>query len=45
MREIIKDRAVVNDDWAALRPEKGIVPEMVEVPAGKFIGPLAVWQA
>jgi uncharacterized protein (DUF934 family) len=45
MREIIKDRAVVNDDWTVLRPEEGAAPEAVEVPVGKFIVPLAVWQA
>lgn len=45
MREIIKDRVVVNDDWSVLRPEEGYVPEAVEVPVGKFIVPLTVWQA
>ncbi len=45
MREIIKDKAIVNDDWTVLRPEPGSAPEAVEVPAGKFIVPLAVWEA
>lgn len=45
MRDIIKDKAVVSDDWTVLRLEEGDVPETVAVPAGKFIVPLAVWQA
>ncbi|CAN5141744.1 DUF934 domain-containing protein [soil metagenome] len=45
MREIIKDRAVVNDDWTVLRPEEGYVAENIEVAAGKFLVPLDVWQA
>lgn len=50
---IIKDGAVVSDDWQVLRPEmpdakamaKGAEPEMPEVPAGKVLVPLFVWQA
>jgi uncharacterized protein (DUF934 family) len=45
MREIIKDKAVVKDDWTILRLEEGDVPEAVVVPAGKIIVPLAVWEA
>lgn len=45
MREIIKDKAVVNDDWALLILAEGETPEAVVVPAGKTIVPLAVWQA
>ena len=45
MREIIKDKAVVNDDWAVLKLEEGDVPEAVAVPVGKTIVPLTVWQA
>jgi uncharacterized protein (DUF934 family) len=44
MREIIKDKVVVNDDWSVLRTEQGCLPESVQVPAGKNIVPLAVWQ-
>lgn len=45
MREIIKDKAVVNDDWTLLRLAEGETPESVAVPAGKFIVPLTVWEA
>jgi uncharacterized protein (DUF934 family) len=45
MREIIKDKAVVNDDWILLRLAEGETPESVAVPAGKFIVPLTVWEA
>jgi uncharacterized protein (DUF934 family) len=45
MREIIKDKAIVNDDWTVLRLEEGAVPETVAVPAGKTIVPLKVWEA
>jgi hypothetical protein len=45
MREIIKDRAIVQDDWSVLRLNEGETPEAVSVPAGKVIVPLAVWHA
>lgn len=45
MRDIIKNRAVVADDWTVLRLEEGETPEGIEVPAGKVIVPLKVWQA
>jgi uncharacterized protein (DUF934 family) len=45
MREIIKDRAVVADDWTVLRLNEGDTPEGFAVPAGKVIVPLTVWQA
>ncbi|HWV63449.1 MAG TPA: DUF934 domain-containing protein [Oxalicibacterium sp.] len=45
MREIIKDKAIVNDDWEVLRLAEGETPEGASVPAGKIIVPLAVWQA
>lgn len=44
MRKIIKDRAIVQDDWSVLRLNEGETPETVSVPAGKVIVPLAVWQ-
>lgn len=44
MREIIKDKAVVADDWTVLRLNEGETPETVVVPAGKTIVPLKVWQ-
>lgn len=45
MREIIKDKAVVNDDWTLLKLAEGEAAEAVAVPAGKTIVPLTVWQA
>lgn len=45
MREIIKDKAVVGDDWTVLPLIDGDAPETVVVPAGKTIVPLAVWLA
>jgi uncharacterized protein (DUF934 family) len=45
MRDIIKNRAVVSDDWTVLRLNEGETPEAVTVPEGKVIVPLKVWQA
>ncbi|MDP3670169.1 MAG: DUF934 domain-containing protein [Telluria sp.] len=42
---IIRNRAVVEDDWTLLRPEAGQDAATLAVPAGKAIVPLAVWQA
>jgi uncharacterized protein (DUF934 family) len=43
--QIIKGREVVSDDWSVLRLDEGQTAETVEVPAGKIIVPLTVWQA
>jgi uncharacterized protein (DUF934 family) len=43
--QIIKGREVVADDWTVLRLDEGEAPEAVEVPQGKVIVPLTVWQA
>ena len=43
MREIIKDKAIVQDDWTVLRLAEGETPDAVEVPTGKQIIPLQVW--
>jgi uncharacterized protein (DUF934 family) len=43
MREIIKDKAIIQDDWTVLRLSEGETPDAVEVPAGKHIIPLQVW--
>jgi uncharacterized protein (DUF934 family) len=48
-KQIIKHRAVVEDDWSVLRlePEQGSGGQLaatVAVPEGKIIVPLAVWQ-
>jgi uncharacterized protein (DUF934 family) len=45
MREIIKDKQVVQDDWVILRLQEGETADSVAVPAGKVILPLKVWQA
>ena len=49
-KEIIKQRAVVADDWSVLRltVEEGATaldPATVAVPEGKVIVPLSVWLA
>ena len=44
MREIIKNRQVVQDDWNLLKLQEGETVDTVAVPA-KSIVPLAVWQA
>ena len=43
--EIIKNRAVVGDDWSVLRLQEGETSESVSIPAGKVIVPFSVWQA
>lgn len=43
--QIIKNRAVVDDDWAVLRLDEGQDAATVVVPEGKLIVPLPVWQA
>ena len=43
--EIIKNGAVINDDWALLRLDEDEAADTVAIPAGKVIVPLAVWQA
>jgi uncharacterized protein (DUF934 family) len=45
MRDIIKNKAVVADDWTVLRLAENESPEAVAVPEGKVIVPLKVWQA
>ena len=45
MRDIIKNRAVVSDDWTVLRLAEGETAADVTVPAGRVIVPLTVWQA
>jgi uncharacterized protein (DUF934 family) len=42
---IIKNRAIVNDDWSVLRLVESDTPESIVVPNGKVIVPLKVWQA
>ena len=43
--EIIKNRAVVDDDWALLRLDDDEAAASVVIPVGKVIVPLTVWQA
>lgn len=45
MREIIKDKVIINDDWTVLPLTEGGTPETTVVPSGKFIVPLMVWEA
>lgn len=46
MASIIKNRAIVNDDWTVVRAaEDGTLPAVNALPAGKIIVPLALWQA
>lgn len=45
MPDLIKNRAVVSDDWSVLRLQQSDTPASVAVPPGKWIVPLAVWQA
>ena len=45
MRDIIRDRVIVADDWNVLRLAEGESADTVVVPEGKVIVPLAVWQA
>lgn len=43
--QIIRNKAIVTDDWFVFRPEKGFAPESVDVQPGKVIVPLTVWLA
>lgn len=45
MNMIIKNKAIVVDDWTVLRLQEQETPENVIVAAGKVIVPLQVWQA
>lgn len=42
---IIKNKAIVSDDWIILRLSENEAPESIAVPVGKIIVPLKVWQA
>lgn len=42
---IIKNKTVVDDDWAVLRLGEADTPESVVVPSGKVIVPMKVWLA
>ena len=45
MRDIIKDRQIVTDDWQVVKLAEGETAESVAIPEGRVIVPLAVWQA
>lgn len=45
MRNIIKDKAIVSDDWNVLKLADGETPESAAVPEGRQIVPLQVWLA
>jgi uncharacterized protein (DUF934 family) len=44
-KQIIKHRAVVDDDWSVLHLDEGQTADTVAVPEGKIIVPQAVWLA
>ncbi|MBR7801254.1 DUF934 domain-containing protein [Undibacterium fentianense] len=44
MTKIIKDRAVVEDNWEILQLSEDDTADAIEVPEGKVIVPLKVWQ-
>lgn len=43
--KVIKNKAVVDDDWRVLRLTETDTAEGLTIPAGKVVVPLAVWQA
>lgn len=43
MPEILRDNAIVADDWQVLRPPADCAPAAAEIPAGRVLVPLAVW--
>ncbi|HEY6897751.1 MAG TPA: DUF934 domain-containing protein [Rhodocyclaceae bacterium] len=45
MAKIIKNQAVVNDDWSLLQLAEGEDAQHVAIPVGKLLVPLAVWKA
>ncbi len=45
MREIIKDKMVVTDDWILLQLAEGETPETMVAPEGKVIVPVKAWLA
>ena len=46
MASIIKNRAIVSDDWTVVRAaEDGTLPAVEALPAGKVIVPFALWTA
>lgn len=45
MRKIIKDKAIVSDDWNVLKLADGESADSVAIPAGKQLVPLTVWLA
>ncbi|WP_118183201.1 DUF934 domain-containing protein [Paraburkholderia phosphatilytica] len=46
MTQIIKNRAIVEDQWTVVRAaEDGTLPAVDALPAGKIVVPFALWQA
>lgn len=45
MRKIIKDKAIINDEWQVLKLADGESVETTVVTAGKTLVPLSVWLA
>jgi uncharacterized protein (DUF934 family) len=44
MRQIIKDRAIVEDHWEVLQLSEDDTADSIPVPEGKVIVPLSVWK-
>jgi uncharacterized protein (DUF934 family) len=44
MSDIIRNKAVVADDWSVLRLAENETPDAIAIPDGKVIVPLKVWQ-
>jgi uncharacterized protein (DUF934 family) len=45
MASIIKNRAIVSDDWSVVRAaEDGTLPAVEALPAGKVVVPFALWK-
>lgn len=45
MPEVLKRGEVVADDWRELRPPADADPAAIDVPAGRWLVPVAVWRA
>lgn len=45
MAQLIKNAALVTDDWTSLELAEGELPESISLPVGQIIFPLSVWRA
>ena len=44
MRQIIKDKAIVDDEWEVIRLSETQIPDSVAIPTGKCIVPIVLWK-